>query len=71
MAAPPGLIIGGLNEAVHVGRGRLVTVTLAVHVTGVTPLFAVRVQVWVDVGDTVEEPLGVVKVPLPRLPVQE
>ena len=41
------------------------------HVPEPVPFCTVRVQVWSDMGYPVEEPLGVVKVPLPRLPVQE
>jgi hypothetical protein len=47
-------------------------VTVAVQVlVPPPPLSTVRVQVCVDVGDVLADPLAPAKVPLPRLPVQE
>jgi hypothetical protein len=67
---PPSVVtVAGLKEAVQLGAATVVTV--AVQVTFVPALFvAVRVQVWVPVGENPRDPLAVVKVPLPRFPVQ-
>jgi hypothetical protein len=67
---PPSVVtVAGLKEAVQVGAATVVTV--AVQVTFVPALFvAVRVQVWVPVGEKLCDPLAVVNVPLPRFPVQ-
>ena len=63
------MILAGLKEAEQVGAAT--TVTVAVQVAFVPAEFvAVRVQVWVAVGEKLFVPLAVVNVPLPRLPVQ-
>ena len=59
----------GLKEAEQVAAAT--TVTVAVHVLLAPKLFvAVRVQVWVAVGEKAREPLATVNVPLPKFPVQ-
>jgi hypothetical protein len=59
----------GLKETVQVEPGTVVTV--AVQVAPVPAAFiAVRVHVWVAVGEKARDPLAVVIVPLDRFPVQ-
>ena len=63
------VMLKGLKEAVQVGAGT--TVTLPVHVLVLPALLAtVKVQLCVAVGENALDPLAVVNVPLPRLPVQ-
>jgi hypothetical protein len=67
---PPSVVtVAGLKEAVQVGAGIVVTVAVQVFVPP-DPLSAVRVQVWVPVGEKPRDPLAVVRVPLPKFPVQ-
>ena len=66
---PPAATVAGLKEAVQVGAGTVVTVAVQVFVPP-DPLSTVKVQVWVAVGEKLCDPLAVVKVPLPRFPVQ-
>ena len=66
----PLVMDAGANDAVQLGGET--TVTEAVQVFVAPREFAtVSVQVWVAVGDFVDEPVAPDAVPLPRLPVQE
>ena len=63
------MILEGLKEAEHVATGT--TLTLPTHVFVPPALLAtVKVQLWFAVGEKLLEPLAVVSVPLPKLPVQ-
>jgi hypothetical protein len=59
----------GLKEAEQVGAGTVVTVAVQVALVPAA-FFAVRVHVWVDVGEKARDPLAVASVPPPRFPVQ-
>ena len=66
------MTVDGLKEAVQLGaKGEVLTVTAAMQeLLTSTLLAALKVQVWVPVGEKTVEPLPPERVPLPRFPSQ-